>query len=290
MAGAIARGSLLAFFWVSAVAAAAVSAVDDRGLEIALVRPASRIVAVSPHLVELVFAAGAGSKLVAGVRGADYPAAAQRVPSVGDASGLDFERIRQYAPDLVLGWGGGNRNADLQRLERQGAALYVAQPRELADIARQIRAIGALAGTSHSAESSARDFERRLQALRQGYARGVPLDVFVEIWHRPLFTVSGQHIISEVLTVCGAHNALSGYPLLAGPIPIENVLAANPHAIVSVAGQEESRADWARFENLRAVQNNAVISISPDLLSRATPRILDGAQQLCERLEVLRLR
>ncbi|MGH7187498.1 MAG: cobalamin-binding protein, partial [Pseudomonadota bacterium] len=74
-------------------------AVDDRGVSVSLERPASRIVAISPHLVELVFAAGAGDSLVASVRGADYPAATVRLPSVGDAGGLDFERIRQYAPD-----------------------------------------------------------------------------------------------------------------------------------------------------------------------------------------------
>ncbi|MGH6631086.1 MAG: helical backbone metal receptor, partial [Burkholderiales bacterium] len=212
------------------------------------------------------------------------------LPSVGDAGGLDFERIRQYAPDLVLGWGGGNRAADLQRLARERVPLFLVQPRALADIGRQIRAIGVLAGTPWSAERAAQDFERRLQRLRERYAELAPLEVFVEIWHRPLFTVSAQHIISEVLEVCGARNAIAAYPLLAGPVPVEDVLRANPHAIVSVAdvGQDEALEDWARFRQLRAVRNAALIAMSPDLLTRATPRLLDGAQILCERLAALR--
>lgn len=269
---------------------AAISVTDDRQQVVVLKRPAQRIIAITPHLAELVHAAGAGARLVATVRGADHPPDVLSIPTVGDAAGLDFERIRQLEPDLILAWGSGNRAADLERISGDGVALYVTEARLLTDISRHLREIGKLAGTDVVAERATADFDEHLQRLRMNYAGGDVVDVFVEIWHRPIFTVGDQHLLTDVLRTCGARNVLGDYPLLAGPIPLENILSARANVILSIAGMKAA-ANHDRWQKLLPVSeraNVAVITLSPDLLTRATPRILNGTELLCARLQQLR--
>jgi iron complex transport system substrate-binding protein len=269
---------------------AAISVIDDRQQIVVLERPAQRIIAITPHLAELVHAAGAGSRLVATVRGADHPPGVLALPSVGDAAGLDFERIRQLEPDLILAWGSGNRASDLERLARYEIALYVTEASLLADISRHLRDIGKLAGTDDAAERAAMDFDGHLQRLRVNYASRDVVGVFVEIWHRPIFTVSDQHLLTDVLRTCGGRNVLGGYPLLAGPIPLENIWSARADAILSLAGADAAANDdrWRDLLPVSERANVAVITLSPDLLTRATPRMLTGTELLCERLQQLR--
>ena len=89
--------------------------------------PAQRIVALAPSLTELVFAAGAGGRLVCVARFIDYPPAAKSIPLIGDASRIDLERVLSLAPDLIVGWKHGNQIADFDPLEQLGFKVYVAE-------------------------------------------------------------------------------------------------------------------------------------------------------------------
>ncbi len=271
---------------------AQISALDDANKQITLREPARRIIAVAPHLAELAYAAGAGKRLIAAVRGADYPPDVLSLPSVGDAAGLDFERIRQLAPDLILAWGSGNKPADLNRLASGPAAVFVIEPRDLNDIARHLRIIGELAGTQSVAEPVAQRIERKLQHLRQRYADARTIDVVVEIWHQPLFTVGKAHLLSDALRVCGARNALPAYPLLAGPVPLEDVLAANADVIVSVTAMAQSELDvnWSQYLSRSDGQTMQLVSADPDLLTRPGPRMVQGIEVLCGQLDQARAR
>jgi iron complex transport system substrate-binding protein len=255
-----------------------------------LAAPAARIVTLAPHLAEIAFAAGAGEKLVGAVRFSDFPAAAQRLLRVGDAASIDVEGILLLQPDLVLAWKSGNRLDDVARLERLGLRVYVTEPLRLSDVPRLIRAVGALAGTTQSAQSAARAFERRIAALRAQFARRRPLRVFYEIWHRPLLTVNGGHMISDVIALCGGVNVFSDAPLLTPSVSLESVLAARPDAIVgggSGVTAEEFMAQW-RAHGIEALRDMPLIYITPDEIQRATPRIADGARAICDGLEQVR--
>lgn len=260
--------------------AAPVPVTDDRGKVLHLRSHARRIVALSPHLAELAFDAGAGSALIATVRGSDYPAEVQRLPVIGDAAGLDLERIVMLRPDLVLGWQSGNRAADIERLAALGLPIFVSESRRLADVPATLRRLGALAGTEATAERAARVFEARLARLTP--QPRPPVSVFVEIWHRPLMTVNGTHLISEVLATCGGHNVFDGMPALSGSVAMESVLGADPQVIIAATPPGlDVLADWRALTRLRAVQTGRVHAIDPNLLTRATPRILDGLEQVC---------
>lgn len=263
---------------------------DDRGKEVALAAPARRIVALAPHLTELAFAAGAGGRLVGVARFSDYPPEARGIARVGDAARVDLERIAALAPDLLLAWRSGNQAADVERLERLGYTVFATEPARLADIARLVRAIGALAGTSSEAERSASAFEREIAALAERYERASAVRVFYEIWHRPLITVNGRHLISDVLRICGGVNVFADAPLLTPTVTPEALLAARPEAIIGGGSADTPRefaGQWRRF-SATALRQLPVFHVHPDLIQRQSTRIVEGAKAVCAALEQVR--
>lgn len=261
--------------------ASAIDQVDDRGKRIHLAAPAQRIVTLAPDLAELVAGIGAADALVGVSRGSDYPAGLERLPSVGDASGIDAERVLALRPDLVLAWRSGNRTADLERLERLGLTLFVSEVGNLDSVPPLLRRLGALTGRDAAAATAAQAYATRLSSLaRKPGATSVK--VFIEIWDRPLMTVNGAQLISDVVTRCGGQNVFADLPVLAGGVGMEAVLARDPALIVStMPATPDALGAWARWPQLRAVRDKAVRRIDPDLVSRATPRILDGMQSVC---------
>lgn len=260
---------------------------DDRGVAVSWRARPERIVALSPHLVEIAYAAGAGGQLAAVVRFSDHPPAAARLPRVGDAARIDLERVLQLKPDLVLGWRSGNPAGDLERLERSGFRVFVTEPRRLQDVARIIRLIGTLAQTQDVAEASAAAFETELEVLRSQYSRRAPVRVFYEIWHRPLLTVNGAHVISDVITLCGGINVFSDVAVLTPSVSLEAVLHARPQLILgggSAMQQDDLAAEWRRTRPA-ALREIPVRYVPPDLIQRQTPRIAQGARRICDHID-----
>jgi len=290
------RALLLVLAWLvsGAAPAAPVSAVDDAGTVIHLSHPARRIVSLAPHATELLFDAGAGAQVVGTVSYSDYPPAARRLPRVGNASRIDRERVLALHPDLVVGWGSGNPPGQLAALRRLGIPVFVSEPRRFRTIAHDLRALGRLAGTEPAAGAAAQAFERRLKALRRRYTGRSPVTVFFQVSTHPLITVTGEHIISRVLRLCGGRNIFADLSGLAPQVSLEAVLAARPRAIVfsSYAGQDSRSmgAFWSRWKAVPAVRNGAIFGIPADLIARPTPRILDGAAMICRDLQKVRNR
>jgi len=267
----------------------AVTVTDDLGVELQFGGPAQRVIALSPHLTELMYSIGAADHMAGAVRGSDFPAEAAALPGVGDASGLDFERILHLRPDLVLAWGSGNRSVDIARLRSLGLRVLVLEPQRLEDIARHLRLLGDLTGLGEQARAVAAEFERRIDALRGRYAGRASVRVLFEIWHRPLFTVNGEHIISKVLALCVAQNIFADLPRLAGEVSLEQVLLLDPDAIV--VGSEADDAgvkNWLGFPYLKAVRGGNVFTVPADMITRQTPRIVEAAEQLCASLDKAR--
>jgi len=278
------------YFLFPTVEAQQVSVTDDRGTRVTLVAPAQRIVALSPHLAELAFAAGAGSRLVGAARHSDFPPAVRDLPQTGDAARVDFERIALLKPDLVLAWSSGNPAGDLARVEQLGFAVFVTEPARLADVPRLLRAIGELAGTRPAAERAAAGFEREIATLRTRNAHAPRVRVFYQIWHKPLLTVNGAHVISDVIALCGGENVFADLSQLTPTISLESVLAARPEVILGggSAGGEPEFAGWWRASAVPALRELPVRYIDPDLIQRQTPRIVKGAKAVCHALDEVR--
>lgn len=263
---------------------------DDRGKTLRLAVPAQRVVALAPHLTEIVFAAGAGDRLIGVVRFSDHPQAAQRLPQVGDAARIDLEHIVKLGPDLILAWRSGNSPRDVMRLEQLGFPVFVTEPARLADIPRLLRMIGALTGRQQEAEREVLKFNNKINELRKMHEGKPPLRVFYEIWHRPLLTVNGAHLISDVIALCGGRNVFAHAPALTPAVSLEAVLAAQPEVILggsSAGGEQEFIAQW-RAVAVHKLRTTPTLYIAPDSIQRQTPRIAEGAAAICEHLEKVR--
>jgi iron complex transport system substrate-binding protein len=267
---------------------AAVSVMDFEGRQVSLDKPAQRIIALAPHIVENIYSAGAGELLVGAVSYSDFPEAAKQIPRVGSYQAWSLESIVALQPDLILMWGSGNGMDTLPALERLGLTVFVSEPRELEDIAYMIRAIGQLAGTVTQSEAEAQRIEQGFAQLRREYQREPPLSVFYQVWNQPLQTLNGEHLISDVIELCGGTNVFSDAAFLAPRISVEAVLDRDPDIILA-SGMDEARPewldDWQQYPSLSAVQQGRLFFVHPDHIQRPTARILLGAQRLCEQVD-----
>jgi len=241
---------------------------------------ARRIVALAPHVAELVWAAGAGDRLVGVAAGSDWPPEVRALPRIGSAGRLDRERLVALAPDLAIGWASGDPPADVAWLRSRGVAIHPTDADRLEDIAEAIRAVGRLAGTQPVAERAAAAFERDLAAVGTPVP-GVRPRVFYQVWDRPPMTVSAAHYIGQAIERCGGSNVFAS---LSRPVPVvsvEAVLAADPDRIIAAAGGGDPFARWRGRPALRAVATGRAYAIDPDLLHRPGPRVVEGLRQLC---------
>lgn len=264
---------------------------DDDGTQVGVDWPPQRIISLAPNLTELAYAAGMGPRIVAVTAYSDYPEAAARLPQVGDAFRLDWERIVALKPDLVLAWGSSLSARDRAAFAKLGLKVLVLEPRRLENIPRLLRLFGALAATVAEADAAASAFGRQADDLRRRYADRPPVRAFIQIAGAPLLTVNGAHIISDVLRLCGADNVFAAAPLLTPAVSDEALLKEQPHILLGIAAnreqEEQTMSAWRKLPLLAAKQGRTGF-IHPDLISRATPRILQGAARVCELVEAAR--
>lgn len=270
--------------------AIALNARDDEGRELMLAQEAQRIVSIAPHITELLFNIGAGTRVVGTVNRSDYPPPARAVPRVGDNGRLDMERIVSLKPDVVVAWGGGNPPKDLERLRQLGLSVFVISPHRLDDVARHLELMGDITGMKAQAQRAAADYRRQLATLRTGYTGRTPVTVFYQVWQTPLMTIGGEQIISEAIALCGGQNIFAELPTLAPTVSIEAVLAKDPEMIITASEQPAAQvlANWRSWPQLRAVRHRQLATISGDYMARATPIILRGVQRLCDIIDKAR--
>lgn len=276
-------------FWLALLAfipaQAATRIVDDAGATLNFSRPPQRIISLTPHLTELLFAVGAGGQLVGVDSASDYPPAALALPRIGDFSRVNLERVLAAQPDLVVAWSGGNRAADIHQLKQLGLRVLLTDARRLDDVARLLRLLGQATGHAGEGEAAARSYEARLQGIRLGQPTRIrPLAVFYQVWDRPLMTVGGGHWISDALVLCGGRNVFDDLHAASPVVSREAVLLRAPEVVIGGSDAPDMRRQWLRFAHLPAVKNDAFVRVNADLLHRPTPRLLDGVADLCAAL------
>jgi len=282
------KNILLMVFFFSIYTSAEVTVVDYLNRRVILEKPAERIVALAPHIVENLYSAGAGEKIVGAVEYSDFPESAKNISRVGAISAFSLEAIVNLRPDLVVVWRSGKGGRVLEKLDKMGIVAYASDPRRLNDVPRSIRDYGTLTGSTVVAEKAALKFEKRYQALSNEYRRKKPVSTLYQVWNDPIQTLNDEHIISDVLRLCGATNVFGGAVSLAPKISIESVIHRNPLAIIA-SGMGEQRPDWLddwkKWKSIRAVRNKNLYFVHPDLIQRHTVRILEGARQICQYID-----
>ncbi|QDQ26935.1 ABC transporter substrate-binding protein [Chitinimonas arctica] len=259
---------------------------DDADRLIKLTQPARRIVSLSPHATELLYAIGAADKLVGRDGASDYPAAAKRLPAVGQYGAFNVEAIVALRPDLVVAWEGPQAGPATKRLRELGIAVFASQPGSVAAIGSSLRGLGQLSGQGSQAEAAAQAFEQGWRALEQRYRQARPLQVVTQVGDEPAMTVNDKQFVAAVLRSCGTRNPFGGEPAAIPLLSAEALLAAKPDAVVALAEASTAQQWFARWRGLPF--RPAYLAVEPDSLGRPGLRVLPAAVALCKRLDALR--
>ena len=256
------------------------------GSELLLDQPARTIITLSPHLAELAFAAGVGEHVVATVEYSNYPAQAVDLPRVGDAFRLDLERILSLQPELVIAWETGNPAMAIARLQELDITTWVVEIRQPEEIASILQQMGAAGGNAQSGQLAAQQARSRLQEIAQEGIGKPKVSYFYQVAARPLFTLNGQHLISQSLALCGGENVFADETVLAPQISLEAVIVRDPTVLfaAAVAGQPDPLAAWQEWPRMQAVKKQRLYPLPADEISRATPRMLDAVATACSLL------
>ena len=266
---------------------------DFSGAVVSLDKPAKRIIALAPHIVENVFSAGAGEQLVGVVTYSDYPEQATSLPIVGGFTKVNLEKIAELDPDLIIAWQSNSSDESVAQIKRLGFPVYVDQPKTLNDIGKSIRDIGLLSGHAKQANSVAAEYINQVNDIEQQQLNVEPVSVFYQVWNSPLQSINGDHIISAALEICGGVNIYADEFAIAPIINIESILDRNPDAIIA-SGMSNARPEWldewSQWQSLSAVQNNNLFFVDPDHIQRHTVRILLGIKSICAQFDLARER
>lgn len=271
--------------------AAGITVTDDEGRTLTLARTPERIISMAPGATEMLFAAGAGRKVIATVEYSDEPPEARQVPRIGDANAIDVERLVALKPDVVVIWARGGNVAQVRKLEQLGIPLYRQQADSFAQMPDSLRRLGRLTGTEAIASEAAARIERRLAQLANRYRGQETVDVLLEVWSRPMYTVGGSHMMTDALRLCGARNVFADLPEAGPAIDIEAVIARDPDLIIAVAPTGEAQrwlAEWKRFGSLRAVRSGRLIPFEDSRLSRLGPSAIAATEALCQAIDAAR--
>ncbi|MBM7071796.1 cobalamin-binding protein [Shewanella sp. 202IG2-18] len=258
-------------------------------VNVATAKPAKRIIALSPHAVEQLFAIGAGDQIVAAVDHADFPEQAKSIPSIGGYHGIQIERVLELNPDLIVVWGKGNKPDDIKRLKELGLNLYDSSPSTLDDVANDLFQLGKLTGHSQQAHTVAEKYQQKLKQIRTDNADKTKIKVFYQLWSNPLMTVAKNSWIQQLISACNGdnvfYNASSDYP----QVSIENVLLTEPRVILQ--SQDKGNVigvDWSKWSTIPAVKMHHIYQLDADLLHRPTPRAILGIKAVCHALDKAR--
>lgn len=252
--------------------------------------PVKRIVALAPHITELLFAAGAGAQVVGTVAYSDYPEEAKKIPRVGDYRSLQLENVLRLKPDLIIAWPGNALTAQLEKLEKLGLRIEYSDPKTPQEIADTIRRFGQLSGHTEIAEQNAAQFLNAWQALEKRYASRAPVRVFYQVWSEPLMSLNKHNMIDFGIRACGGQNIFADAPVVVPQVSVESVLRLNPQVIISAGETADAKSmlPWRQWPSLAANQLGQFYVISGDDISRPVPGILVGVEKLCTYLDQAR--
>ncbi|WP_338366510.1 cobalamin-binding protein [uncultured Pseudoalteromonas sp.] len=250
-----------------------------------------RVVALAPHIVENLFAIGAGSNIVGTVDYADYPIEAKSIERIGGYHGISLEKLLALKPDLVIAWKSGNQSEDLEQIKRLGIEVHLSNPTTINALAKELTKLGQLTGYVEQSQQVAEAFTNKLTAIKRRYQNKQQLSGFYQLWAEPMMTVNNNTWINQLIEICQVSNVFAHNPTDYPQISIENVVIKKPQIIIipdEHAEQPQAKINWQKWPEVPAVKHNQFIRVDADLLHRFTPRMLDGLADMCDKIDASR--
>ncbi len=253
------------------------------------VATAHRVVTLAPHLAELMYAIGAGDFLVGVSSWSDYPPEATKLPVVGDAFALDHEQLALLEPDLMLAWESGMPGHVVDELRQRGFRVVAIRTRGADDVADAMLQMGALVSREETSREAASAYRERLATIREEHRDAAPVRVFYQASARPLYTINGEHFLSDLIAACGGRNVFDDLGDLAPAVADEAVIARDPEVMIAADNsQVDPFADWLRWPDISANRYGNRFTIDWNLASRPAPRLLLAAEEICAVLDQAR--
>lgn len=260
---------------------------DDAGRSVSLPVRVTRVVSLAPNLTEIVFAVGAGDRLVGRTSYCDYPPEAKAVAEVGDTLHPSLERIIALKPQVVLVSTSSQLEVFTQQLQNQNIAVFVSDPHDLDGIFRSIQQIGEMTGQKSQAEQLVSKLRERVNAVEQAVKNRALVRVFYQVSAEPLYTAGHDAFVTDLMRRAGAASVTADVPGAWPKYSNESALAAKPEAIILPTGGSMGSVNSDVTEALRqspAVVQGHVYKINDDYLTRPGPRAIDGLEAMARAL------
>lgn len=243
-----------------------------------------RIVSLTPHITEMLFAIGAGKQVIAIDQASDYPDEVKKLPKVANYQSLNSESLLAVKPDLVVAWG-STQSLMQQQIQALGIPMLLLKSQHLDDLPVELRLLGDKTGHHEQANQLATEIETKFVTYRQQSQQRPKIKAFYQLWYPPLTTVASGSFIQEIMAMCGAENPFADSKAPYPQLGEEAVLAANPQVIF--ATQHGSDLEhWLKWPQLAAVKNKQLYLLKADWLHRLSPRIVLGIEQMCSKVEM----
>ena len=254
-----------------------------------------RIITVAPHLSEVVEAAGGANRLISVSAYSNFPESVKKLPITSDARSIDLEKMKSLRPDLIIYWRGGTPESQIESIKKTFTSIQAVsvEPKKLTDIANDIETIGKLLGTETIAKKNADAFRAQIIELKHQYQNKNKrkVRVFYQVWAQPLMTLNQDHLIADIINICGGEQLFAKEKLLVPTVSREAVVKANPEIIFTAVDTQQMKTDWSMWSSipqLAATQRKAFIDIDGDMISRPSTRIMQGAKKICSEIDKIR--
>jgi iron complex transport system substrate-binding protein len=260
---------------------------DDAGRRVSLPARVDRVISLAPNLTEIVFAVGAGNRLVGRTSYCDYPAEAKAVTEVGDTLHPSLERIIALQPQVVLISTASQLEVFTQQLQNQNIAVFVTDPHDLDGVFRSIEQVGEIVGQKEQAMLLVQKLRDRTNAVEQAVRQNPQVRVFYQLSAEPLYTAGHDAFVTDLIRRAGATSVTADVPGAWPKYSNESALAAKPEAIILPTGGSMGTGNSTVTEALRqspAALAGRVYKINDDHLVRPGPRAVDGLEAMASAL------
>ncbi len=267
---------------------------DDLERQISVPVKVTRVVSTAPSVTEMIFAVGAGDRLVGVTTFCDHPEQVKAIPKIGDTMNPNIETIIALKPDIVFVSTASQIEAFMKVLDQNGIAVYVMNAESLFDVSEDLRKLGALLQTASQAEQAATTLDNRRHAIHNelgtcppdeecDHPEKPPLPVFVQISKEPLFTIGREAFLNDIVNAAGGRSVTSDVNTAFPKLSKETASALNPEVIILSDSPDNQEPNDA-FRNSPAVKNGRVYKINADIISRPGPRLVDALEQIAKLL------
>lgn len=260
---------------------------DITGRHVVLDKMPERIVSLSPTNTEIVFALGAGEKLVGVTSFCDYPEEAKEIEKIGDFEGPSIELIKKAQPDVVLA--GGYLQDDLiAALEGLNVPVISTEAADIDSVYDSIAMISKVVGEEAKAEEIINNMQKSIDDIKARVSGKDRPNVFYLVWKEPIYTSGQGTFINEFIDIAGGKNIAGDLEGWAQYSP-EELVKQNPDILIAALHSTDEgmrKEDFLQddfFQKLDCVKNGNVHIMSDDnIVSRPGPRIVDAIYEMAK--------